>query len=218
MRPTLTSASLAALALLTAGAATADPAPPAAGQAREVRALTGFTGLDLAGTLEVEARIDATTRVEVFASAALIAQVRTRVEKGVLVIETPDKLPRNSRIRVVVSAPRLDHFELSGTGALTVTGLDAGEVEVDVEGTGQIKLAGRARSLDLELTGTGEVAAKDLTVSAAKVEISGTGSAVLTARESLVADISGTGALRVHGRPAKVRKSVSGTGSIDFAN
>ena len=99
--------------------AAADPG----GAASEVRATGPFRGIEIAGTIEVEARIAPATRVEVIGEPDRIKQVRTQVVGGVLRIETKGKVER-SRLRVVVTAPALETFSISGTGELRASGLD----------------------------------------------------------------------------------------------
>jgi hypothetical protein len=125
-------------------------------------------------------------------------EVITTVKNGVLVIDT--KFPQHDRhghhhLKALVTAPDLTSIAISGTGAMKVTGITNDRLSISVPGTG-------------------EVAAKELAAKDATVEISGTGSATLRATQSLDATITGTGSIDVHGRPARVKKAVTGLGSI----
>lgn len=190
--------------------AAADPT----GQASEVRKTDPFRGIEIAGTIEVEARIDPATRVEVLGEPDRLKQVITSVQGGILRIDTKGKLEK-SHLRVVVTAPALATFAISGTGALRVAGLAGGTIDASIAGTGALQLAGKADALRLSIPGTGEVRAKDLVVGDATVDVHGTGDAKLHATRSVDARIAGTGAIRVHGRPPTVKKSISGTGVVD---
>jgi hypothetical protein len=194
-------------------AAGADPAPGAS----EQRKVDSFHGIDIVGTLEVEARVDRTTRVEVFADPAdLLSRITTTVKNGVLVLGTgKGKLPAHSRLRAVISAPALDTLSISGTGDMRVTNLAGGTLDVSIGGTGALQLTGKVNELRLSVGGTGEIRAKDLIAASAVIDMGGTGDATVHATESVDARISGTGAIRIHGRPPTIRKSVSGTGVID---
>lgn len=187
---------------------------PAAGAASEVRTTGAFRGVELAGTIEVEARIGPATRVEVIGEPDRIKQVLTSVAGGVLRIDTKGKLGK-SRLRVVVTAPALETFAISGTGELRATGLGGGTIEATISGAGAMQLAGKAAALRLSIPGTGEVRAKDLVVGDATIDVQGTGEARIHATRSVDARIAGTGALRIHGNPATVKRSVTGTGIID---
>jgi hypothetical protein len=209
-----TSPLLFAVLLAQACAPTAAADPAGSASASEVRKTDPFRGIELAGTIEVEARIDPAARVEVFGEPDRLKQVTTSVQGGVLRIDTKGKLEK-SHLRVVVTAPSLTSLSISGTGALRVSGLTGGALDVTIAGTGALQLAGKADTLRLTIPGTGDVRAKDLIVADATVDMQGTGAAKLHATRSLDARISGTGAIQVYGRPPSVKKSISGTGVVD---
>ncbi len=188
----------------------ADPS----GTASEIRVTGAFRGIEIAGTIEVEARIGPATRVEVIGEPDRIRQVLTLVAGGVHRIDTKGKLER-SRLRVVVTAPALETFSISGTGELRATGLDGGPIDARIGGTGAMQLAGKAAALWLSIPGTGEVRAKDLVVGDVTVDVQGTAEAKVHATRSVDVRVGGTGAIRVHGRPPTVKKSISGTGIVD---
>lgn len=188
--------------------------PTAAGTAREVRTTGAFRGIEIAGTIEVEASLGPSTRVEVIGDPDRIKQVLTQVAGGVLRIDTKGQ-PGKRRLRVVVTAPALETFAISGTGELRATGLAGGAIDVTIGGTGAMQLAGRAAALRLSIPGTGEVRAKDLVVEDATVDVRGTAEAKLHATRSVDVRIAGTGAIRIHGRPPTVKQSISGTGIVD---
>lgn len=184
------------------------------GAVSEVRATGAFRGVELAGTLEVEARIGPATRVEVSGAPDRIKQVTTSVTGGVLRIDTKGKVEKG-RLRVVVTAPALEKLAISGTGELRASGLDGGTIDASISGTGAMQLAGKAAALRLSIPGTGEVRAKDLVVGDATIDVRGTAEAKIYATRSVDARIAGTGALRVHGHPATVKKSITGTAIVD---
>jgi hypothetical protein len=206
-------APLPLFSLVLAQACASAVADPSAATS-EVRSTGAFRGIEIAGTIEVEARIAPTTRVEVLGEPDRIKQVQTSVTGGILKIDTKGKLER-SRLRVVVTAPALETFTISGTGELRASGLDGRTIDATISGTGAMQLTGKAPSLRLSIPGTGEVRAKDLVVADATVDVAGTGEAKLHATHSIDARIAGTGAIRVHGRPQTIKKSITGTGVVD---
>lgn len=201
----------AAMFALACSHAAADPA----GVVSEVRKTDAFRGIDIAGTMQVEARIDAATRVEVIGEPDRLKQVFTSVKDGVLVIETKGNLNK-SRLRMVVTAPSLDMIRVSGTGELRVSGIDGRAFDVSVPGTGTVKVSGKTTALRVDIEGTGEVRTTDLIASDAKVSVQGTGNVKLHASRSLDAKIAGTGSIHVEGRPASVRKKILGTGVVNI--
>lgn len=200
----------AAMFALACSHAVADPA----GLASEVRKTDAFHGIEIAGTMIVDARIDATTRVEVIGDPDRFKQVFTSVKDGVLLIETKGNLNK-SKLRMVVTAPSLDMVRVTGTGELRVSGIDGRAFDVSVPGTATVKASGKTTALRVEIEGTGDVRATDLIASDAKVSVQGTGNVKLHASRSLDAKIAGTGTIHVQGRPASVKKKILGTGVVN---
>ena len=62
--------------------------------------------------------------------------------------------------------------------------------------------------------GSGDVQLQDLAAGDVHAELSGTGSIAVSATESLDASVSGTGSIVYTGNPPRVRKSVTGIGSV----
>ena len=205
-------AAFAILALALVSAASADPA-----QVSQTRSVSAFRAVDLAGTLRVEVTVGKQAGVEVVGDADLVDKVVTTVKDGTLVIDTPqlrNKHKGTRNLRAIVTMPDLTALTISGTGSIKVDGVANNQLAISVSGTGAITATGSTGALHVDLAGTGEVAAKQLAAKDVVIDIGGTGSARLNATRSLEARISGTGSVDVHGHPAQVKKSVSGTGSI----
>jgi hypothetical protein len=213
IRPLALVALAAAAALvLAAGLVNADSRSAGA-----TRSVPEFHAIDLAGTLEVEVTAGKPVSVELTGDADLLDKVITTVKNGVLVIDT--KFPPHDRhghhhLKALVTAPDLTSIAISGTGAMKVTGIANDRLSISVPGTGSVTAAGSTGALHVVVDGTGEVAAKQLAAKDTTVEVSGTGSATLRATQSLDATITGTGSIDVHGHPARVKKAVTGLGSI----
>lgn len=198
-------------ALLAFGIARAEPS------ATQSRSVGAFNAIELAGTLEVEVAIGKPASVQLTGDADLLDKVTTTVKDGVLVIDTPHKISRrNYRMRANVTVPDLSSIALSGTGAMNVNGIANDNLAITVPGTGSVVATGSTGALRVVIEGTGQVTAKDLGAKTAVVDVAGTGQIKLRASDSLEAKISGTGAVEVHGKPARIKKSVTGTGSISM--
>jgi len=213
IQPLALVASVAAAALvLASGRVSADSKSASA-----TRSVPEFHAIDLAGTLEVEVTVGKPVSVELTGDADLLDKVITTVKNGTLVIDT--KFPEHDRhghhhLKATVTAPDLTAIAISGTGAMKVTGIANDKLSISLPGTGSVTATGSTGALHVAVDGTGEVAAKELAAKDATVEVGGTGSATLRATQSLDATISGTGSIDVHGRPARVKKAVTGLGSI----
>jgi hypothetical protein len=113
-----------------------------------------------------------------------------------------------------ITVPSLEEVSISGSGDVTVTGLSNDTFAATISGSGDIRPAGEAVSLDVSISGSGAFHGEGLAVADAEVDVSGSGSVVVDAADSLDVSISGSGDVRYLGDPV-VGRSVSGSGSIE---
>jgi hypothetical protein len=197
--------------LVAAGTASADSAI-----VREPRPVAAFHAISVPGTIQVIVTIGKAASVELSGEADLLPKVTTTVKDGVLVLDTPRRMNnrKSKQLRAIVTMPELKAVEIGGTAELKATGLASANLRVDIQGTGSITLSGTAGTMEVSIDGTGEVDADKLAAEDARVAIGGTGQATLRASKSVEVNVSGTGSVDIAGNPARVKKSVTGTGSV----
>ena len=100
-----------------------------------------------------------------------------------------------------------------GFGKILIQNLQYQEIDINLDGMGEIDLAGEVQFQNVNLEGAGTYKAIDLRSQDANVSLSGAGSARVWAETHLVADLSGAGSIKYKGEPT-VEKSSSGLGSI----
>jgi len=199
---------LVCLALATSTAA-ADPS------VTEARKLDGFTGLDISAILDVKVTIGSPAKVELRGPKDWLAKLQTKVEKGELVVSMPGKFNNVPKLEMFVTMPALTSIDLSGVVSLTAGKISGKALEVDVSGVGSVVLAGAVDSLKIEGSGASSIDAQKLITSTTEIDLSGAGEATVYATKQLAVDLSGAGAVTAYGKPASVRKSISGVGSLD---
>lgn len=182
--------------------------------ATEQRAVPDFTRVELAGTLTVRVRVGAPKRVVVRGDGNLLPLITTKVTDNTLVIGQSGSFNSHRGIEVDAATPSLVGGVLSGAGDFQVTDVRAERFTVEVSGAGALEASGRATRNDVSLTGVGEARLGDLVTNSSHVVVSGTGSATVFVRKSLDATVSGTGTVVYLGKPAHVKTSVTGTGTI----
>ena len=96
---------------------------------------------------------------------------------------------------------------------VNLTELEAGSLDFNLSGAGNINVKGIAKSLELSISGFGNFNGGDLQSQAADVHISGAGSATVWVEETLDASISGAGSIDYYGSP-QVSERISGVGSV----
>lgn len=123
----------------------------------------------------------------------------------------------SDRIKIVVTAPNVNDFDLEGSSHLTLRDYDQDTLTLDISGSGEITAYGKARSMELDISGSGEADLEGLTLTDANVAIAGSGDATLTPTGRVDVSISGSGDVALLTRPAQLNQSISGSGDVDVS-
>lgn len=182
--------------------------------ASQTRATAAFSSLDLAGSNNVNVTVGGPRSVVVHADSNLLSYVTTKVVAGTLVIGDTGSFTTRSPMTVDVSVPSLSVLDLSGDGQITVTGIGAPRLTVQVSGSGLLTASGTVTQLDVVLSGAGQAQLSQLTARHVHAAVTGSGLIQVTATASLNAEVPGTGAITYRGDPSQVTSSVTGTGVI----
>jgi hypothetical protein len=183
--------------------------------AAETREVPPFTGVELAGANNVTVRVGGEWSVVVRGDDNLLGRITTQVEDGDLVVgQTPGSFETKSPTGVEVSVPSLDDLTLTGSGILSVRGIEAENVTVTLSGSGIVRASGTATQLDVDLPGSGEAELKELVARDVNAIVSGSGLLLITATERLDASVPGSGAILYSGNPANVTTNITGTGAV----
>jgi hypothetical protein len=205
----------------------------------ETRDVSDFTGVDFAGSGEVNIVQGETEGLTIEADDNLLPYITSTVLRGTLRIGFDNRgalqIPRPSRpIRYTVNVRNLNALEMSGAGEvyaeqltadslavtqsgagkMTVDNLTVDELAVELSGAGNVILSGRATDQTVELSGFGSYEAGNLQSQRANIELSGAGSATVWVQEMLNAELSGAGSVRYYGSP-QINSETSGLGSVD---
>jgi hypothetical protein len=181
--------------------------------ATQSRALPRFSGIDLTGSNSVTVDVGGRQSVVVHADSNLIRHVTTRVVAGTLVIGTTGSFTTRSPMRVDVSLPALGGVRLSGSGEISLSGIDEPRLTVTLSGSGALYASGSATQLDVNLSGSGLAQLDNLVARDVDAVVAGSGLIRVTATTALTAAVPGTGAIIYGGNP-QVISSVTGTGSV----
>ena len=181
------------------------------------RAVPPFSAVHLSGTSAVHITVGPERSVVVHADDNLVERVTTEVDAGVLQVSTRGDFSASSPMYVDVSVDSLDAVTLSGTGAISVQGVDANALRVALPatGTGLITVTGSAQRLSARLGGTGDLQLAELQARDAEATLAGTGTGRIAVHVTgtLRATLAGDGEILYSGSP-KVIERVTGTGAI----
>jgi hypothetical protein len=181
------------------------------------RRTAAFDRVELRGAADVTIAVGKARSVSVRGDDNLLGRVKTRVEGDTLVISTR---PYRSKIgiEVEVNVPALKEVELSGSGEMDVSNVNAATFSAALSGSGELWLEGRADRLVLDLSGSGDAQLDNIAAQDMRLSIGGSGEIVATGTtRSLQVEIPGSGEADLNGLTAShARASVSGSGDISL--
>lgn len=114
-----------------------------------------------------------------------------------------------------VTAPSVRNFVLNGSGDLDVQSYDQPDLSLTLNGSGEAYASGKTKAVDLKIAGSGEAELTSLTITDAKVAIAGSGEAKLGPTGEADVNIAGSGDVTLTERPARLSKSIAGSGDIN---
>jgi putative autotransporter adhesin-like protein len=200
-----------ALALAGAGCG----AGPRISQTRDV---APFQRIEVDGSVDVEVVPGGSREVVVTAGEHVIDRVSTESRDGVLhlsirdhgIVIGPDPY---DDARVQVSAAALKGLRVVGSSDLTLGRVDAAELSIEVEGSGDVKASGSVGNLIATIQGSGDAELGDLAARTATVSVQGSGSASVNVSDTLDVTVQGSGDVSYRGRP-RVSQDVEGSGAV----
>ena len=209
--------SLIALALLgsaTAGAVRGAEPVAGSGVARtEPREVGEFQKVHVNGSPNVNIVIGPERSVSVTADDNLLAVIDTDVEDGTLVIGGNQSFKTRIGVTVEITVPSLDAVAIHGSGDVKLKGLDAEKFKAEIQGSGDISVAGRVEELEVEIQGSGDVKLDELAAKRAAVEVQGSGDSMVKVSDELNVHVCGSGDVKYIGEP-KVTKTGEASGEV----
>lgn len=118
------------------------------------------------------------------------------------------------KIKIVMTAPNVSRFHLSGANRLTIENYRQPSLSVDVSGASEITARGDTEVVDIDISGAGEAHMGDLKTREARVDISGAGEATVAPTAKARLEISGMGEINLLTDPADLETDISGAGRI----
>jgi hypothetical protein len=201
------------------------------------RSVGDINGVELHTSFDVKLFEGSPSDVKIEAEENIIQYIDLRVENGVLNIRTQDNvwLRTKKDVKIYVTAPSFSRVENSGSGNITcdtkisndskmnidVTGsgdvkldIDAPEVDATLTSSGNVKLSGETKMFRGEVTGSGDIRAMELLAEEANVQVTGSGGIDIYSSVKVKASITGSGDIRYKGGAQVVSSSKTGSGDL----
>lgn len=118
-------------------------------------------------------------------------------------------------LRVVVTAPSITRFETGDNGDLSIRDYDQSELDLTINGSGDVRARGRTTTLNLTVNGSGDADLDDLVVTDARVSVAGRGDVRVGPTGRADIEVSGRGDVTLTRSPAQLAQSITGWGEVD---
>lgn len=167
----------------------------------------------------------------------IIRELSNDVRSGVWEIEFDDCIEDSDVLRIYITTPSMDFIANSGSGnirsddilrteLLEVNNNGSGDIKLSLEadqingrnsGSGKIELEGVTATLDFEVDGSGTLEAFDLLARDAQINIDGSGNVQVNVSDFLGIAINGSGDVYYKGNP-DMKVATNGSGKVFNAN
>ena len=180
---------------------------------QQARTVGAFRRVETVGSETVQVRFGPRPSLVIAADDNILPLITTEVRNGTLHIRPRGSFRMRGPIRVQITTPTLDHYGSTGSGDVTIDGVNTDRLSLVLSGSGDIRATGRARELKLTVNGSGRAAMGNLVTQQASVALHGSGDATVRPTGSLDAQVFGSGTIRYLGSPV-VRQQRFGSGRI----
>lgn len=143
----------------------------------------------------------------------LLSSVETRMQAGVLYLESKESLAPRLPLVIELTTPALVRLEQRASGNVELEGMRGTQLSLVLAGAGRLQGSGNVDNLELDLTGSGEMRMGELRSGAAVVRIGGAGNIQVNAERFLRATITGAGKVTYRGEP-RIEQEIRGAGSV----
>ena len=118
------------------------------------------------------------------------------------------------KLIIVVRAPGVESFDVSGRNTLTIEGYRQDRLQLDISGDADVTATGEADEIELDISGNSDVDLGALKAKGANVDISGAADVTIAPTEWAKLDVSGMGDVRLLTHPGRLETDVSGAGRV----
>ena len=201
------------------------------------RIATTFTGIQLRFDGQVNVSQGQRAEIIIIAPPHIQSLIKTEVVEGELVISTTKCLLSAAKdVSIFVTLPRLTHLKIFGDGQINgLNRFSADDLDVQIEGSGKIKLladlasveikmngsglvnlSGKAESNYMEIKGSGKLQLFELNSDFTYIDLDGPANIEVYTRNNLNIRASGNGEIMYKGHPAVEHRFLGNAKLIDM--
>ena len=204
------------LALVVLGCNALDDAVKGSGTPKtQSRDVAPYSQLQLSGALHADVTAGAVQFVELAGDDNIVPLITTEVDAGRLIIKPRRPVAPKLELRARLAVQSLTALSTSGSTKVKVAGIFVDAFDLTTSGSSEVTASGTAKKLTIGIAGAGSIDAGELKAEDVTIRVSGSGEIVVAATGVLDVNISGSGRVRYVGTPRDIRKSISGSGTIE---
>jgi hypothetical protein len=181
----------------------------------ETRQVSAFTQVGLHGALHADITAGAAQAVEIGGDDNIVPLVTTEVKAQRLDVGTNKRIAPKLELLARIATPALTALSASGSTTIKLHGVASDTFDLDTSGSAQIAASGKTRKLTVTIAGSATIDARELAAEDVSIQVSGSGDVDVTATGVLEVQISGSGRVRYYGTPRELKKSISGSGTVE---
>ncbi|MCJ8191864.1 head GIN domain-containing protein [Sphingomicrobium aestuariivivum] len=148
----------------------------------------------------------------------IIDMIKTRIEGDTLYVTSKGSYRTRIGVKAMLTLPSLDAATINGSGDIDVTGWQGEALDLEINGSGDIMLAGRVEKVDAQVHGSGDIDLRGARIGRLDVEVAGSGDIRTGAPREVKAAVYGSGDVHIDGNPRIIGATVTGTGDIHGAH
>ena len=199
--------------------------------------LSAYDRIEVLGSYNVIFTDGEVGKIKIKAPDNILPFIQTEVSDGLLKIGTGKNRHRVKQ-PIIIYVPvdsRLTQVDIKGsadiyseknleTKALNVDIYGSGDVRLQVEasslalkidGSGDIRVGGKTDNLSININGSGDVEVPNLKAEKAAISISGSGDVSAYVTEDVDISIAGSGDVIIKGNPKKIKQKINGSGRVN---
>lgn len=198
--------------------------------------LSAYDRIEVLGSYDVIFTDGEVGRIRIKAPDNILPLIQTEVSDGLLKIGTGKNrykvkkpiiiyVPMDSRLKQVVIKGSADIYteknletkalevDVYGSGDVRLQ-VDASSLALKIDGSGDIRVGGKTDNLSININGSGDVEVPNLKAEKAVININGSGDVSAYVTENLDISIAGSGDVTIKGNPKKVKRIINGSGRV----
>ena len=199
--------------------------------------LSAYDKIEVLGSYDVIFTDGEVGKIKIKAPDNILPLIQTEVSDGLLKIGAEKNrykvkepiiiyVPVNSRLKQVDIKGSADIYTENSleTKALDVDVYGSGDVRLQVDsstlalkidGSGDIRVGGKTDNLSININGSGNVEVPNLKAEKAVININGSGNVSAYVTEDVDVSITGSGDVTIKGNPKKVKQKIKGSGGVN---